>query len=326
VAVVFSATLLFALPAHALPIIVFPPIFFLNGINGTVKASGTEVPIKGIIVSAYKVSDGTYVWSSVTNAAGEFSLFLATGDYRVQYQDPLKRYGGQWYFDDTNYADGLNVTVTSANFSDASVHLHDAMTLKYVVRRLDHPLAKVGGANVILQQKDDGSSHVVMQTAVANGAGLVTFTGQRPQFVTYLATAIDTSGRFYTGSSSGSWLAFTGGSTHTTYVDLTVIPAYDCTVTVPASSKYTRSANVSFTVTGSINKRITSPHTMKIVATKGSTTKTFTIALTPKASSTSYSGKVKLSKGTWRLFALFAGNGNTAPQDSGLVGRTVVVK
>ena len=83
---------------------------------------------------------------------------------------------------------------------------------------------------------------------------------------------------------------------------------------------------MSFKVTGSINKRITSPKTLKIVATKGSTTKTFTVALTAKASSTSYSGKVKLSKGTWTLFALFGGNSTTAPQDSGLVGRTVVVK
>jgi len=200
------------------------------------------------------------------------------------------------------------------------------MTLKYIVRRVDHPLAKVGGANVILQQKADSSSHVVMQSSVANSAGSVTFSGQRPQYVTYLASAIDTSGRFYTGSSTGGWLAFTGNSVHTTYVDLTVMPAYDCTVTVPASTKYTRSANVSFKVTGSINKRITSPKTLKIVATKGSTTKTFTVALTAKASSTSYSGKVKLSKGTWTLFALFGGNSTTAPQDSGLVGRTVVVK
>jgi hypothetical protein len=326
VAVVFSSTLLVALPAHALPLIVFPPIFFLNGINGNVTNAGTAGAIKGVIVSAYRVSDGTYVWSSVTDATGHFGLFLATGDYRLQFQDPLKRYGGQWYSDATNYADASNITVTTGNFTTANAGLLQAMTIKYVVRRLDHPLAKVAGANIILQQKDNISSHVVMQTAVANSSGLVTFSGQRPQGVTYLASAIDTSGRYYTGSSNGGYLAFAGGTVTTVYADLTAIPAYDCTVTVPASSKYTRSANVRFTVTGSINKRITSPHTMKIVATRGSTTKTFTIALTPKTSSTSYSGKVKLSKGTWKLFALFGGNSTTAPQDSGVVGRTVVVK
>jgi hypothetical protein len=327
VAIVFSMTMLVALPAHALPILIIPPIFFLQGISGHVTDAGTTAAVKGVIVSAYNSSDDTYVWSAVTDASGAFSLYLTPGTYRVEYQDPLKRYGGQWYFDDTNFADGLDVAVTSATWSNADVHLHTAMTIKYIVRHADHPLAKVGGANVLLQQKDTSSSHIVMQSGVANSAGLVTFGGQRPQGVTYQATAIDTTGRFWTGTSTGAYLPFVGGTVNTVYIDLTAAgSSFESTVSVPASSKYTRSANVSFTVNGTITKRVTSPKTMKIVAVKGGTTKTFTAAITAKTSSSTYGGKVKLSKGTWTLFALFGGNSTLAPTDSGLVGRSVVVK
>jgi hypothetical protein len=51
----------------------------------------------------------------------------------------------------------------------------------------------------------------------------------------------------------------------------------------------------------------------------------FLAKVTAKSASATYKANVKLSKGTWRLVALFSGTGALAPTDS-VTARTVKVK
>ena len=321
-AVVFACLMVWAIPAQALTLLPFP-IFFTQGISGTVRDAGTTAPIGGVIVSAYDDSNGVYEWSGVTAADGTYNLWLSPGTYRVEYSDPQNRYGGQWYFDDTNFTDALPITVTSAVWNNGNnINMRQAFTLKTVTQRAGHPLTKIGGAVIILQEKDSGTTHVTTQHGMTPGNGVNVWPGLRPQNVLWEASAIDPTARFWSGSSDGGWVAYTGGTVNTVAIQLSPAGASrEITPTVPFVSKPSQKRNKAFGVSGAFTKALSNGSQIKILAVKGSTTKTFN----GKIKSNKYSSSVKLGKGTWTLYALFGGNATFAANDS-LTGKSVKVK
>ncbi|MDR3685960.1 MAG: carboxypeptidase-like regulatory domain-containing protein [Coriobacteriia bacterium] len=327
-ALLVATALMFAwvAPAQALfPIIIphFPIYWFLQGIQGTVTNSGNGAPVSGIVVSAYDTSDGSYQWSDVTNSAGQYSLWLANGTYRVQFRDPAGRFGEQWWgllaSAQPNYASALNLTVSGAYVTGISPALHQAATIKTVVRRFGHPMTMLPGQFVIVQQKD-GSGHLQQWSATTGSDGAAAFSGLPWSAVTYKESAIDPTGRFYAGDASSSFAAIIGG-VNPIYIDLSPAGASrEITPTVPAA-KYSEKKNVAFSATGGFSKSLSSGSQIKILAVKGGTSKTFG----GKIKSNKYKVSVKLAKGTWTLYALFGGNSTFAANDS-YAGKSVKVK
>jgi hypothetical protein len=155
------------------------------------------------------------------------------------------------------------------------------------------------------------------------GNGLNVWPGLRPQNVVWQASAIDPTARFWSGSSDGGWVAYTGNTVNTVAIQLSPAgSSREITPTVPAA-KYSEKRNKAFGVTGKFldNKPIANGSQIKILAVKGGTSKTFN----GKIKSNKYSASVKLGKGTWTLYALFGGNATYAANDS-LTGKTVKVK
>jgi hypothetical protein len=246
---------------------------------------------------------------------------LAPGTYKLQFRDPSNRYGEQWGYNQANLTDATDEAIVSnVNFDWGNIQLRQAGTIKTVVRRTGHPLTTLPGQFLILQQKS-GSNTLQQWSGTTGGAGSAAWAGLRTFGVTYLESAIDPTGRFYAADSATGWHSLVGGTTLTTFIDL--VPAgasREITPTVPAC-KTPRTRNKYFAVTGAFTKPIANGTQLKILAVKGGTTKTFS----GKIKSNKYSSSVKLSKGTWKLYALFKGNATFAPNDS-LLGKTVVVK
>jgi hypothetical protein len=315
-----------AAPALALPIIIGPvtplfPIFPLQWMTGTCKDAGTTAPIQGVVVSGYNATDGSYAWSTVTGADGKYSLFLVPGDYKLQFRDPLGRYGEQWTYNQANMVDSSSGTLASGvNFDWGDIQLRQAATIKTIVRRAGHPLTVLPGQFIMLQQKS-GVGTVQQWSATTGGAGTAAWSALRTFSVTYKESAIDPTGRFYAGDSSAGWHAVVGGATTVTYAELFPAGASrEITPTVPAA-KSSQKRGRSFKVTGKFSKSIANGSQIKVLAVKGSTTKTFG----GKIKSGGYSANVKLAKGTWKLYALFGGNSAYAANDS-LNSKTVKVK
>jgi hypothetical protein len=171
---------------------------------------------------------------------------------------------------------------------------------------------------LIVQQKS--ALNTYQQWSGVSGSGGVTmWPGLRAYNVMYAENAIDPTGRFYS-SSITSFHTIIGGAVNTEYIDLTVAASHDITPTVPSCSAKQKK-NVSFTVKGTFSKSIANGKQISILAIKGGTQKSFGGAI----KSNKYSAKVKLSKGTWTLYALFSGNATFAANDS-LAGKVVTVK
>jgi hypothetical protein len=331
--IVLSVVLMlaWAVPAQALtPIeIVIPPfLLFTQGIQGTVTDAGSSAPVKGIVVSAYKAADGSYVWSDVTDAAGFYSLWLGAGVvYKLKFTDPTGKYGEQWGIARANFDDGNVWNVTSGDWKTANLSLTSATALKMVVRRAGHPNTRLVGSYVIVQQKSTFDT-VQAFSKTAGKYGSATFAGLLGTSVTYKESAIDPSGMFYSTDATGAWLPYYGGSTHTLYVDMPITAeSKNVTITVPVSNSSVRKGG-KLSVAVTATRKITTSQKMKILAKKGSTTKTFYLAKSsyPTASTTKYRKSIKLpSKGTWELYAVWPGSASYAITDS-VGGKSVKVK
>ena len=313
-------------PAMAGPIIQLPPWHYFpwqlaQGIKGTVTDASSVAPIAGIVVSSYETSTGAYISSAVTAADGTYTIWLASGTYRLQFRDPAGRYGEEWWSDMPNYEDALDDVVTTAHYSPGYEHLNAAGTIKTIARRAGHTLTFFPGIFVIMQQKDT-TNNVHQWSATTGGNGAVAFGGLLPGTVSpvYKESGIDPSGRLYATDAS-DWHKITGGVTTLTYLDMVAAGASrEITPSVPAT-KYTHAKNKSFTVTGTFSKTVAKGNQIKILAVKGSTQKVFP----GKIKSSKYSASVKLKKGYWTLYALFAGNSTFAANDS-LLGKAIHVK
>jgi hypothetical protein len=321
IVLVLSTVLLFAWVVPAQALIPFP-ILYIQLITGTVNDAGTTAHVPGIVVSAYDASTHTYVWSTVTAADGSYGLWLAPGTYKIQFRDPSNRYGEQWGWNQANFEDASDQVLSSGVNTDMGVvQLRPAATIKTIVRRAGHPLTTLPGQFLILQQKS-ALSTLQQWSATTGGGGAYSWPGMRTYSVTYLESAIDPTGRFYAADSTTGWHSVVGGTTTTTYVDLSPAgSSREVTPSVPATKKSTQKKNKYFTVTGTFSKPLANGKQITILAVKGSVRKTFA----GKIKSNKYSASVKLAKGTWKLYALFGGNATFAANDS-LSGKTVTTK
>ncbi len=343
VTVLIAVVLMLAwvVPAHAVlppigpiikPIIgpiVIPPLFFFEGIKGTVTDAGTTGAVKGIVVSAFNAADGSYVWSAVTSADGGYMLFLDDADnYKLKFTDPTGKYGEQWANNDASMADANTFGVSNASFTTVNQSLTAGATMKTVVRRAGHPYTRLAGSYVIVQQKSDGPESIQTFSKTAGKYGSATFAGLRGAGVKYKESAIDPKGMFYSADATSTWLPYLGGQSYTVYIDMAVAgESKNVTITVPVSKSSVKKG-VRLSVAVGATRKITTSQKMKILAKKGSTTKTYYLPKVsyPSASTTKYRKSIRLpSKGTWKLYAVWPGSTSYAITDS-VGGKTVKVK
>ena len=83
-----------------------------SALSGTVTANGT--PVASATVTAYTLA-GVNVLSSTTNNAGNYSLALVPGSYKLYIQSPVTGYPNQWY------GGASQATATAIPFSAAAV-------------------------------------------------------------------------------------------------------------------------------------------------------------------------------------------------------------
>lgn len=323
VAVLFALTLAWAVPAHALLFL------WLQDIHGNVY---NTTGIKGIIVEVAK-TDGTWVGQTVTDASGNYSIGLPSGSYTVKFMDPHPNpgqvYATRWFDTETAAKASTIVTVTAwptPGFSQAAdEYMSKAVSVHTTARRAGHPLTKLPGMSIVVTHKDTNNANNFLDNywASTGGDGSGTIGGM--PHGDFIDEVMDPAGNFGAAWAQFSYVTWASGSNISNEAALPLTNAsMDVTVSVPAA-KTPQKKNKAFNVTGKLSKRVTSPKKLTIVAKKGGTTKTFSVKITPKSGYSTYKGSIKLGKGTWVVWALFAGNSTLATTDSGS-GRTIVVK
>jgi hypothetical protein len=236
-------------------------------------------------------------------------------------RDPSGRYGSCWRGASGNVANqdlAWGLFSVSGGWTPVNAQLTQAGTIDVVARRAGHSLTFLPGIFVITQQSE---GHIRQLTATTAGNGLASFPGLLVgvSHPTYMESGIDPTGRFY-AQDADTWHTITAG-TSTVYCDMYPAGASrEITPGVPAT-KYNHTKGRSFSVSGTFSKSLANGSQIKILAVKGSTRKTFS----GKIKSSKYYVNVKLPKGYWTLYALFAGNSTFAANDS-LNGKSVHVK
>ena len=317
------AVMVFAwvVPAQAIP-------FFgwFNGLQGTVADAGTTAKLSGITVDVYDNATNGWLGTTMTDANGFWSYGCAPGNYNVRLSDPRAVYGEQWDYNQPNQWDSSAISVASLTWSTVDMNLRAAVKITDVVRRYGHPLTRLAGIAVSEEQTATSGFQQRVGSGLSSSAGACTFAGLRGYQVLYKATAQDP--KHWFGSASTAYAGYTGGTSRTVYVDMTLTnTSKDCTIGVPTCNP-TVKHGVSLTVAVTAKRSIASSTKMTIVAKKGSTTRYFYLPKVshPTSTSTKYSAKIKLpSAGSWKLYALWPGNSAYAPTDS-VGGKSVTAK
>jgi hypothetical protein len=298
-----------------------------KGITGHVIASGALHGVQGIIMSVYDASSGEYRASAVTDASGDCTIPTPPGSYKVRLYDPAHKYGEYWDHQKANFQNGATTVVSSGVWTGhGMMRMYLGASLSVVTRRAGHPFTRLGNRMVLVQQRDSLDDVQVFE-GVTNKSGVKAFPGIAAWNVDYKESAIDPRGWFNSTNATSAWVPLAQGATVTQYIDMALAkPSVNCTVGVPSSkSKVTR--GVRFTVSGKLSRSIKKSPKVKIVAQKGSTTRTFFLKVKALSSTSKYSGRIRLSKkGTWKLYAVFKGTSAYAPNDSNPKCKTVVVK
>jgi hypothetical protein len=313
-----------AMPAQAL-IPIFLPI---QGVSGVVD--GPSGPVQGVIVKAWKWATQEYVWNGVTDSTGHYTLWLAPGTYELQFTDASGNYLEEWYNNKSGWGPGDAISVVSSTFTPINATLEYSARMKVIVRRSGHSLTRLPNKAILVQRKKISDSTLVEIDGTTGSDGTAKFGNLASTGYTYKESAIDTQGWFYSTDATSVFLPryplTPGTPADNVYIDMQMPlgSSHDMTLTVP-SSKSSVTHNVNFYVTVTATRKVSGSTKMKIVAKKGSTTKTFSLKKYsyPSSHSTKYRQKLKLpSKGTWKLYALWPGNGTYATTDS-ITGKTV---
>lgn len=310
----FALTLAVALPALGTE--------SLGTIHGTLTDATTHAPLAGIRVDAYN-STGGYVSTTFTDGSGDYSLkFLAlVGPFnrRIAFSDPTGLYAPAAFDGAVSVLNGTDISVDAGSDATASQTLVRGVGATVTVRRAGHPMTKLPGRLVTMTYHEDPNDTCWSRSTAANGVASL---GPMPPGPLHVAVIDPTGNLTYAGETLGP---FDAGQRISLLAEMTVVdPSHDVAVSVPSSGSRQKK-NAAFKVKGTLNRRVTSPTTLKIVAVKGGATRTFSAKIKAGASSSSYSAKVSLPKGTWKLWAVFGGSASWAPTDSGR-GKTVVVR
>ncbi|MBN2005887.1 MAG: carboxypeptidase regulatory-like domain-containing protein [Anaerolineae bacterium] len=103
-------------------------------IAGVVTAAGSGAPLENIDVTAYDALSGNYANGVATDAAGVYRISgLATGNYKLYFQDNLERYANEYYNHKRNFNTGDPVAVTDGVTTTIDVQLTTGSVFNGVV-------------------------------------------------------------------------------------------------------------------------------------------------------------------------------------------------
>ncbi len=155
-------------------------------LSGTVREAGTNAALGGVFVVALRASDFRNAGGAVTNAAGQYSLNVAAGDYKLAFIDSTGGHNMEWHDNQPNT--GL-ATATSVTAPAVTNSVLDANTGTMAGTITDDPSGNpLAGAWVIAI----GPSGAIAGGAVTAANGTYTIAGLAPG--TYRATIVDPNG------------------------------------------------------------------------------------------------------------------------------------
>ncbi len=155
-------------------------------LTGTVTEAGTGAPLNGVFVVVLSASNYRFSPSGVTNSAGQYSLSVPSGTYKLAFIDPTGRHAMEWHNDHPYTGLALADTVTAPATTNAALSPTTGSVTGIVTADPAGP--PLAGAWVL----------AIGPTGVAGGAitgadGRYTISGLAPG--TYRAAVIDPTGR-----------------------------------------------------------------------------------------------------------------------------------
>ena len=135
---------------------------FAGHFTGTVVDADTHVVLPGLTVTAYS-SDGTSIAATVeSDAAGNFTINVAAGSYKLIAADPSGTYAAGFVDDVNSFAAERSVSVGPAQVREnLSISLHRAGTVKGRVQEASDGLLT---AITVAAYNGDGSQRTSVQT------------------------------------------------------------------------------------------------------------------------------------------------------------------
>lgn len=135
-------------------------------VSGTVGAASAA--LGGAVVEAYNLS-GTRRGFTTANAAGDYSLVLPAGDYKLFAYDPNGFYAGEFHQNVRAFADAAPVRVNPPDDTRVSFVLEGAARAGGVVRDAD---TGAGAGSILVYAYTAAGSQVAVTTTSADGAFL----------------------------------------------------------------------------------------------------------------------------------------------------------
>ncbi len=115
-------------------------------LSGTVREAGSNAALGGVFVVALRASDFRNAGGAVTNAAGQYSLNVAAGDYKLAFVDSTGGHNMEWHDNQPNTGLATATSVTAPAVTNAALDANTG-TLAGVVT--DASGGPMGGAWIL---------------------------------------------------------------------------------------------------------------------------------------------------------------------------------
>ena len=91
-------------------------------LTGTVTQAGTGTPLQGVMVIASRASDYAMAVAGTTNASGQYSLNVTSGQgYKLQFVDPTGLHDMEWHDNQPYFGIANAATVTAPTVTNAAL-------------------------------------------------------------------------------------------------------------------------------------------------------------------------------------------------------------
>ncbi len=155
-------------------------------LSGTVSEAGSNAALGGVFVVALRASDFRNAGGAVTNAAGQYSLNVAAGDYKLAFIDSTGGHNMEWHDNQPNTGLATATSVTAPAVTNAVL---DANTGSMAGTIIDDPSGEPLGCAWVIAI---GPTGAIAGGAVTAANGTYTIAGLAPG--TYRATIVDPNG------------------------------------------------------------------------------------------------------------------------------------